>query len=177
MLYVVVGERCNTRGRVTNSEGTARSVYGDLTGARYWRIQRAIQAFTAKQRDLITSLIEPDPRDELWWMNFLLPHPTPGAWTRQEAEKARAVFGKGNPTGKHVVIVCCGTRPCRAIVGKLDSYPEQLGAVAWSSSLHCWVTRMPHPSGRNLQWNDAANMAVVRERFTRRIQEIRDNEA
>jgi hypothetical protein len=152
MLHVVVGERCK-------GVNPGRSFYFEPD--RYWKFQRHKQVFKQTQQQKLLSLMSLTDDDEVWWMNLLLPHPTPGLWHRQDANRAASAFWAECPL--ECMVVACGSRVARALFR--DEYPERLGEVKHVDIIDGWGTRLPHPRSRNKQWEDVHNMGMVKARM------------
>lgn len=142
---------------------------------RYWEIARrlGLHAFTARQRSLIT-----DRLGVTWDMslNLLGPALQPNYWNQELALRcAEVVIQK---VERPVLLVCCGRRVATAFGRALgisamihDIEPGDVACVG--GGMH--LTRVPHPSGRNLQWNNAELIDQIRDRYARcakRLQEL-----
>lgn len=150
----LIGERINTGGRGVNP----RYHQAYQNPKMYWRyaMSGALGGFCwyntpagkrseadcwKKMRSIIGEL-------QVSEFNMLVPSAIVGSWSMNEAHRAAdCVIARCE---RPALLICCGTRVAKAIhgAGEEGEYPQTLGRVEQIGE-QLWMTRIPHPSGRN----------------------------
>ena len=180
MDIILIGERVNMGGG-SPAGGWAR-VYKDPS--HYWRMMTQMKAFRWargheraeracwEKLDWVLGGVRVDHE-----LNLLVPASRPGAWTLSEARLGSVCLMAACP--KPALLVSCGSRVCKALSKVLPGtpYPQVPGAIVEVDGCGLWLTRIPHPSGRNLQWSNRDLINEISERFANNLTELLCEEA
>jgi hypothetical protein len=151
---MIIGERYNVRG-VQMSENWDRL---HLEPDRWWKIMSSMKAFGPRSWNKLKRLgLDESMRS----MNLLGPSSLPGAWDYDVAQKCAGIV-LDKLMDNMPLILCCGIRVAAAF-GRLTGDWHR-GLQLGERNGH--FVRIPHPSGRNLQWNDSTLISVIQERLS-----------
>jgi hypothetical protein len=168
----LIGERVNG-GWGGRSEVWQR-IYDDP--GRYWAVMTANEAFrwapgyeSAEERcwAKLGSVLGEIKLDHT--MQLLRPSRVSGAWSVDEARRAAKSLLIACP--KPSLLICCGSRVTRAVYHAMRSpltstdagYPMAPGVITGAG--RTWFTRIPHPSGRNPQYQNSTLVEEIRDRL------------